>query len=127
MGTPALVPPPSGPETARAPVPPRRRTSPRRLLVDRAARFVVTGGGLVIIASILGILLFTAHEVVPLAGPAPVAPEAVHAVEAAAPRAVLTDEYRELTAVADADGRVRVTRLADGTTVTETTLPAGTI
>src|SRR5262245_53010465 len=127
MGTPALVPPPSGPETARASVPQPRRTSPRRLFLDRAARYVVTGGGLVIIASILGILIFIVHEVVPLAKPARVTPETVHAVDATAPQAVLTDEYRELTAIADADGHVRVTRLADGGTVAQTTLPAGTI
>ena len=37
-----------------------RRTSPRRLFVDKAARWIVTAGGLAIIASILGILFFIA-------------------------------------------------------------------
>ncbi|HEX4826570.1 MAG TPA: ABC transporter permease subunit [Candidatus Polarisedimenticolaceae bacterium] len=127
MGTPALVPPLQGPETARAAVPPRRRTSRRRLVLDRAARFVVTAGGVVIIASILGILLFIVHEVVPLARPARVATGSVQALSDGEPRAVLTDEYRELIAVADAGGRVRVIRLADGATVAETALLPGAI
>ena len=55
--------------------PPRARartgvTTRRRLLVDRLARFVVAAGGLAIIASILGILVFILLEVVPLARPA---------------------------------------------------------
>ena len=42
------------------------RTAARRIFVDRAARWVVTGGGMAIIASILGILVFILLEVLPL-------------------------------------------------------------
>jgi len=52
-----------------------RRTSPRRLFLDKAARWVVTAGGLAIIASILGILFFIVHEVAPLMHRATVVPK----------------------------------------------------
>ena len=91
-----------------------RRTSPRRLLLDKAARWIVTAGGLAIIASILGILFFIVHEVAPLTSGARVAVERVHAIPGGAALAVLTDEYRELAAALDADGHVRVARVATG-------------
>ena len=127
MGAPAPIPIPSQPEPARAPDLPRRRTSPRRLFYDRAARWIVTAGGLTIIASILGILLFIVHEVLPLAEPAHVASGAVRPLADGPPAAVLTDEYRELAATLGRDGRVRVVRLADGSAVAETALPAGAV
>ena len=91
-----------------------KRTSPRRLFADKAARWVVTAGGLAIIASILGILFFIVHEVVPLAVRSTVASERVHDIPGGTTLAVLTDEYRELVATLDADGHVRVARLATG-------------
>ena len=45
-------------------------TSRRRLAIDGAAKWVVTGGGMAIIASILGILVFIVGEVLPLLRPA---------------------------------------------------------
>src|SRR6185295_14200222 len=50
-------------------------TSKRRLFVDRAARFVVSLGGVAIIASILGILLFIVAEIRPIFASARVAVE----------------------------------------------------
>ena len=102
-----------------------RRTSPRRLFVDKAARWIVTAGGLAIIASILGILFFILHEVAPLVRPATVATEAVRALPGATALAVQTDEYRELVAALDADGHVRVARLSSGEILADTVLAPG--
>src|SRR6187551_2134253 len=86
------------------------RTAARRLWIDRFARFVVTGGGLAIIASILGILLFILLEVVPLVR----APRVEAAGSMALDRkvnALVTDPYQALVATAAPDGKVRVQRL----------------
>jgi phosphate transport system permease protein len=96
-----------------------RRTSSRRLFADKAARRIVTAGGLAIIASILGIFFFIVHEVAPLAVPAKVTTDRVHSIPGGAALAVLTDEYRELVAAFDADGHVRVVRLAGGEIVAD--------
>jgi phosphate transport system permease protein len=104
-----------------------RRTSPRRLFADKAARWIVTAGGLAIIASILGILFFILHEVAPLAFRASVATERVHALPGGRALAVLTDEYRELVAACDADGHVRVARLATGELVADVAVVPGPV
>jgi len=104
-----------------------KRTAPRRLFADKAARWVVTAGGLAIIASILGILFFIVHEVVPLAEAAHVATETVHTLPGAQALAVLTDEYRELVAALDSDGHVRVARLATGEVVADSAIVPGPI
>ena len=103
--------------------PPRQRsrgetTARRRLLVDRVARFVVAGGGLAIIASILGILLFILLEVVPLARPTRVTTKRTLELPATV-GALLADEHRTHVAAVGGDGRVRVVRLADGAVVAE--------
>jgi phosphate transport system permease protein len=102
-----------------------RRTSPRRLFADKAARWIVTGGGLAIIASILGILFFIIHEVAPLARGARVTIERVHAIPGGAALAVLTDEYRELAAALDADGHVRVARVTTGEILADAVIAPG--
>jgi phosphate transport system permease protein len=104
-----------------------RRTSPRRLFADKAARWVVTAGGLAIIASILGILFFIVHEVAPLGRGARVSTERLHELPGGAPLAVLTDEYRELIAVFDPDGHIRVTRIATGELVAEVAVVSGPV
>lgn len=99
------------------------RTARRRLWVDRIARWVVAAGGLSIIASILGILIFILLEVVPLASPARVS--VARSVDLAAPTdALVADEHRTHVAGLDDEGRVRVVRLADGAVVEERDLPA---
>jgi len=87
----------------------------------------VTAGGLAIIASVLGILFFIVHEVLPLASRARVAPAKPVDLPGPAPLAVLTDEYRELIAAFGDDGRVRVTRLATGELVAEAAPPVGPV
>jgi phosphate transport system permease protein len=96
----------------------RGRTASRRLWVDRAARWIVTAGGMAIIASILGILLFILLEVVPLWRPAQVETARTLAVERPI-AALVTDPYRSLVTTLASDGAIRVLTLADGTVVEE--------
>jgi phosphate transport system permease protein len=104
-----------------------KRTSSRRLFVDTAARWIVTAGGLAIIASILGILFFIVHEVVPLARATRVTTERIHAIPGSGALAVLTDEYRELVAALDRDGHVRVTRIDSGELLRDVSLVEGPV
>lgn len=98
--------------------PPTARTPRRRLLADRAARWLVSAGGIGIIASILGILVFLLVEVFPLARPAVV--EAERTIPFDSPvLATVGDEYRTHLAAIAPDGRVRVLRLDDGAVVLE--------
>jgi phosphate transport system permease protein len=90
------------------------RTSRRRLIADRAARWVVSAGGLAIIVSILGILVFILAEVWPLMAKARV--RAVREIPLPGPPAgaLISDEHRTHVAALAADGHVRVVRLRDG-------------
>jgi len=103
-------------------------TSGRRLAIDRAARWVVTAGGLAIIVSILGILVFIVGEVLPLLHPARVEARPSLAVSGT-PTALLVDEHRTHAATADAGGVISVLRLSDGQEVSRSSLlpPAETI
>ncbi|HEX4961458.1 MAG TPA: ABC transporter permease subunit [Thermoanaerobaculia bacterium] len=94
----------------------RSRETPRgRLLADRAARWVVSAGGIAIIASILGILIFIGAEVVPMLFPAKVKPVRQVAVAGSGRiGALLADEHRTHLAALDSQGIERVVRLADG-------------
>src|SRR5512134_3622011 len=105
--------------------PAETRTSTRRLVADRLARFAVTGGGLAIIVSILGILIFILLEVWPLVVGARVTPAAEAAVAGLTRGAALSDPYGTHVAVATRDGRVRVVRVSDGATVDERPLADG--
>jgi phosphate transport system permease protein len=68
----------------------------------------VTAGGVAIIASILGILLFILVEIWPLLGGADVAPGPGFDVPPRAAGAVLSDEFRSHIAVLGLDGHLRV-------------------
>ncbi len=99
------------------------RTSARRLWIDRLARWVVTAGGLAIIASILGILVFILIEVLPLTRPARV--EVGRSLPIDRPvEAILVDEYQTHAAVLGPGGTIRVLRLEDGAVVADTALLA---
>jgi phosphate transport system permease protein len=96
-----------------------RETPRRRLVADRVATWTVSGGGLLIIASILGILVFILIEVLPLLIPARVTAVrrvAVPGAGAGAGRigALLADEHRTHVATLDEHGFARVVRLDDG-------------
>ncbi|MBW8879091.1 MAG: ABC transporter permease subunit [Acidobacteria bacterium] len=92
-----------------------RETPRRRLVADRAARWVVSAGGIAIIASILGILIFILIEVAPMTFPAKVTLVRQVAVPGASRiGALLADEHRTHVASLDAGGVVRVVRLDDG-------------
>jgi len=103
-----------------------RQTPRRRLIADRAARWIVSAGGVGIIASILGILVFIVVEVFPLVLPARVDTTRKVAVPGAAGavQAVLSDDYRTHVATLDEHGVVRVERLSDGKVVYTANLPA---
>jgi phosphate transport system permease protein len=92
-----------------------RETPRRRLVADRAARWLVSAGGIAIIASILGILIFILIEVVPLLLPAKVtAVRRVAMPGAGRIGALLADEHRTHVATLDEHGIARVVRLDDG-------------
>ncbi|HEX6904762.1 MAG TPA: ABC transporter permease subunit [Thermoanaerobaculia bacterium] len=93
-------------------------TPRKRLLLDKAARWTVSAGGIAIIASILGILLYILIEVLPLTYAAEVKPARRVAVQGAGRiDALLADEHRTHVATLDERGRVRVVRLDDGRVV----------
>jgi len=111
---PEPAPPPGSAGAAAPPSLRRERTAPRRLLADRAARWLVTAGGLTIIASILGILLFLLIEVWPLTGKARLTRVAALGQGEPPLGAVVVDEHRTHLAGLAADGRVRVLSIAGG-------------
>jgi len=100
------------------------QTPKRRLFADRIARWVVSAGGLAIIVSILGILVFILLEVWPLLTSARVTMDREIPLPGPAPGALLSDEHRTHVAALGSDGRVRVMRLGDGKTVAERDLLA---
>jgi phosphate transport system permease protein len=83
----------------------RSTTAGRRRFADAAARWLVSAGGLVIIASILGILFFIVVEVIPLFRSARVEPGLVAKCPGASLGAVMGDEYRTLWLALGMDGR----------------------
>src|SRR3954453_15618043 len=90
-------------------------TSRRRLVADRTARWLVSAGGIGIIASILGILIFILVEVLPMVFPAKVTPVRQIAIPGAGRiGALLADEHRTHVATLDEHGIARVVRLDDG-------------
>ena len=102
------------------------QTPKRRLVADRVARWVVSAGGIAIIASVLGILVFIVLEVLPLVYPATVGASRRVAVPGAGTiGAVLADEHRSHVAALDDRGQVYVVRLDDGKVVYTADLLAG--
>ncbi|MDH3627567.1 MAG: ABC transporter permease subunit [Acidobacteriota bacterium] len=90
------------------------RTPRRRLLSDRIARGLVSGGGMATIAGILGILFFIFIEILPLFGSADVALTARFPLDGEEPGAVVVDEHRTHAATFAADGQIVVRSLATG-------------
>ena len=105
------------------PLPPAQpeQTPARRTSLDRLARWIVTGGGLAVIASVFGIFLFLFSEALPLMAPAGVT--AAGRFESSVPPLVgLSDEYRTHYAAVGSDGVVRVWRVDSGQPVVEQSL-----
>jgi phosphate transport system permease protein len=101
----------------------RREKTPRsRLLADRVAKWVVSAGGLAIIVSILGILLFILAEVWPLMVKPHIARGSEFTLPGAPIGAVLTDEHRSHAAALAADGQLRILRLRDKQVVASRTV-----
>ncbi len=99
-----------------------RGTSRRRILADRWGRHLINAGGLLIIASVLGIFVFIAWEVRPLLDRAEVRPLAERRWSAAGVGALVVDEHRTHAASLSLDGRIRVARLGDGAIVVDRAL-----
>jgi phosphate transport system permease protein len=101
----------------------------KRGLSDRVARWVVTIGGLGIIASILAILVFITVEVVPLARPARVRVLDERRLGTFPAAVVVGDEHRSHVVTLGSDGIARAIRVEDGVVVGETPIappPAAT-
>jgi phosphate transport system permease protein len=92
-------------------VPVDRARIARRIFIDRWAAQLVTGGGIVIIASILAIVAVILWEVVPLFRPARVEPAGGAAIGAPA-SAIGVDEYRETAYALTPTGRFELRPLA---------------
>jgi phosphate transport system permease protein len=91
-----------------------RTRARRRALADRAARVAFTGGGIAIVASILGILVFLLLEIRPLLDPAHVVPGRSVESPGPAPRALLVDEHRTHVASLALGGVARIHDLESG-------------
>ncbi|MFQ5457985.1 MAG: hypothetical protein ACE5FC_05985 [Myxococcota bacterium] len=90
------------------------RTTRTRLRADRLASRFVTAGGLVIIASIIGILAFILIEVWPLLRRAEVKATRPLALSGPPLRALLADEHRRYVAGIDASGALRIIDSSSG-------------
>ncbi|MDP3936817.1 MAG: ABC transporter permease subunit [Deltaproteobacteria bacterium] len=86
----------------------------RRLRADRIARWTVSAGGLLIIASILGILVFILMEVWPLLSGATVRVARIVSLPSASLLTLLADEHRTFVAGLDTAGSLTVLRVEDG-------------
>ncbi len=111
---------PSSSERAKGTPPPG--TARRRLLADRLARAFVSVGGLAIIASILGILVFIWIEVQPLLAGARVAVSREISVPGTSTGAMACDAYRTHIVTLDRDGVSRVIRVSDGRVLSQKAL-----
>lgn len=87
--------------------------SPSRRLKDRAARWIVSAGGLAIIASILGIFLFILAEVLPLLSGGTLKEEPAAADAAPPAVAAMLDEHQSTLVVLGRDGVVRSRTASD--------------
>lgn len=98
----------------------------RRQRRDRGARWLVTAGGIAIIACVLGMFVFLVTEAAPLLSRAEV--RLHEEIPLAVPSAILAvagDEARTHTALLGADGVVRVIRHSDRTVALERDLARG--
>jgi len=103
------------------------RTPRRRLILDRAARWVVSAGGLAIIVAILGILFFILAEVWPLLATPDVKVARRLDIPGAKLGAVVSDEHRAQAVALAEDGRVLVVRAGDGKILATTDALAGAL
>ena len=99
--------------------------------IDRAAVAIITLGGLLIVAAVLGILVFIGAEAIPLFRSARVeyrsavpSHSSIAAANARAFRAFGIDEYLRYFFTVEPDGRVPFRRLTDGAVARELAVPA---
>ncbi len=94
--------------------PAAHQTSRRRLLADRLATWVVGAGGLAVIVSVVGILVFIVAEVAPLLRGATVEVSEPISLPGADLRAAVVDEYRERIVGVDRSGELVIVAAASG-------------
>ncbi len=94
--------------------------------MDRAGSWLVRGSGFVIIASILGILLFILIEVGPLLGGAEVAVRGSFSLPGPDASGGIADDYRSRSGFLDPTGRITVLSIPEGETVLQTDALSGT-
>lgn len=97
-----------------------KRTSAYRRFADRAGSGLVRAGGLLIIASILGILVFILAETWPLLSGARVSLGRVVPAPSRDIGALVVDDYRTHVITADRTGSISVIRLGDGVVIDQT-------
>lgn len=91
--------------------------TPAARLADRVGRYVITIGGIGVIAAVLGIFVFVSKEAMPLFQDARLAPRTEVGVgDLPEPLATGTDPYLEIAYVVHADG-VAFYRMPDGTRI----------
>lgn len=97
----------------------------RRAVMNAAARWVVTAGGMATIASIVAILGFILIEVIPLwRAPTADIDSALHLAPGALSAATRSDEHRHLVPVVQPQGTVAFLNLDDGSAVASMSIPA---
>lgn len=95
----------------------RPRTSPLRKRIDQLGRWIVSVGGLLVIASVLGILLFIFAEVRPLLSGARVTVNPIEKPSFPTASVVTGDEYRTVAVALSSDGRLYYSRQPMGNAI----------
>lgn len=84
---------------------------------DRAARWLIVGGGIGTVLAVSLVCVFLVYVVVPLFLPGRVGPQRSLTWSAGQPLRLLVDEYESAVCVLGADGRVSMLQLTDGSQV----------
>ncbi len=105
-------------ETGRATAAGYRRSHKTKwsvLAIDRAADWVISIGGLLVIIAVFGIMAFLVHVVVPLFTGGHLEGRIQHAFENLGGTALsITDEYHTVSALVQRDGSVTITHISSG-------------
>jgi phosphate transport system permease protein len=115
--------PPAGASAGGPPCLAGSRTSFGRVAADRLFRWAVVAGGVAIILSILGILIFIGIEAWPLTRGADVSPGVQHRVPGLPEGPIVGDEYGEKLVHLAPNGTIRIVELASGAVLDERAWP----
>ncbi len=108
-------------QAARAATPARRGTRRSVRIIDRCASTAITVGGLAVIVTVLGMLVYLSSVVLPLFRSPAIQPRAFRTAPALADAlAVATDDYFAIASAIHADGTIRTTVIESGDELAET-------